>query len=77
MHIGHILAASDSAEHPRFIGVTCLSLGFLTVLLYISVITFIVGLAALILAQKHHKKFIKKMNTYAGARDALQNSEKA
>jgi protein-S-isoprenylcysteine O-methyltransferase Ste14 len=77
MHIGHVLAASDSAEHPRFIGITCLSLGFLTVLLYISIITFVVGLVAFILAQKHHEKFIEKMDTYAGAREALGNNEKA
>jgi len=77
LHIGHVLASSDSAEHPRFIGVTCLSLGFLAILLYISIITFAVGLAALFLAQKHHRKFINKMGTYAGARESLQKNERA
>ena len=77
LHIGHVFAASDSAKHPRLIGIISLSFGILTILLYISVITFMVGLVAFILAQKHHQNFVAEMGSFASAREALKNNEQA
>lgn len=72
MHIGHIIVSQDSSEHPRIIGLFCITLGFLVVLLYISVITFIVGIISLVFAVKHHNKFVTEMKKMIGAREALK-----
>jgi hypothetical protein len=77
LHIGHVLAASNSAKYPRFIGITCLTCGVLSILLYISVLTFIVGLVAFIFSQRHHEKFVIEIGSLSGAREALKDNDQA
>jgi len=74
LHLGHILASEKFSKTPRLIGISCLLLGFLLFLFYISIITFLIGLVAISAAMKHHSKFVEKMNTYSGAREALKRT---
>lgn len=73
LHIGHIWTYSDSAKHPRILGFVCITIGFLLLLLYISFVTFFVGLVSLALANHHHRKFVEEMSTFSPARDALKD----
>lgn len=59
IHIGHVLVSEDSLKHPQLIGSICLVLGFLLMLLYISVFTCIIGIVALYFSSKHQGKFRK------------------
>lgn len=77
MHIGHVIVSEDSAKHPQIIGTVCLALGFLSILLYVSVLTFLVGVVALVIAAKHHSRFKTEMNKMIGAREAVKRNKSA
>ena len=75
LHIGHVIVWEDSTKHTQTIGWFSFVLGFLLMLFNYSVITFLIGVASLALASKHHMKFKKELDTMTDVREVVEKSE--